>query len=191
MVHPRLSLKSQQQQSSLLFWVKFFLSLLLKHSLCFSLLLNACIYINHKVSSVVRVVGLLIALEMTILVSLGLWTGLALQTLIFWHNKNLIRVCSSLRATKWAYYDSNLKGKNFSDIGNMVVHGIYLCTYGIGYLKRWYTVLVKTLGVWDELVLLLLLLLLLLLGCAGCLGGWVHGVSKCREHLSTFTYKVT
>jgi len=35
---------------------------------------------------VVRVVGLLFALEMAILGSFWLWTGLALQTLIFRHN---------------------------------------------------------------------------------------------------------
>jgi len=43
----------------------------------------ACFCINHNVSLVVRVVGLLFALAMAILGSVWLWTGLALQTLIF------------------------------------------------------------------------------------------------------------
>jgi hypothetical protein len=35
---------------------------------------------------VVKVVGILFALEMVILGSFWLWTGLALQTLILWRN---------------------------------------------------------------------------------------------------------
>jgi len=60
---------------------------LIKHSLRFTLCFNARFCMNHNVLLMVRVVGLLIALEMAIWGSFWLWTGLALQTLIFWHNK--------------------------------------------------------------------------------------------------------
>jgi len=69
-------------------WGKLFSSAtpLIKHSLCFPLSFNVRFCINHNVLLVVRVVGLLFALEMAILGSVWLWTGLTLQTLIFWHN---------------------------------------------------------------------------------------------------------
>jgi hypothetical protein len=60
---------------------------LIKHSHCFPPFLNACFCINHSVVLVVGVVGIPFALEMVILGSFWLWTGLALQTLIFWHTK--------------------------------------------------------------------------------------------------------
>jgi len=61
----------------------FFATHLLKHSLYSPLTFSACLCINHTVLLVVRAVGLLFALEMAILGSFWLWTGLALQTLIF------------------------------------------------------------------------------------------------------------
>ena len=61
----------------------------IKHSHCFPLSFNARFCINHNVLLVVRVVGLLFALEIAILGSFWLWTGLALQTLTFWHNMTL------------------------------------------------------------------------------------------------------
>jgi hypothetical protein len=64
----------------------FFATPLIKHSLCFPLSLNACFCISHNVLLVVRIVGLLFAREMAVLGPFWLWTSLALQTLIFWHN---------------------------------------------------------------------------------------------------------
>ena len=44
---------------------------------------NVCFFINHNILLVVRVVGLLFALEMAISGSNWLWAGLALQTKVF------------------------------------------------------------------------------------------------------------
>jgi hypothetical protein len=64
----------------------FFVTLLIQLSLCFLLFFFACICLNHNVLLEVRAVGLLFALKMAILGSVWLWTGLALETLIFWHD---------------------------------------------------------------------------------------------------------
>jgi hypothetical protein len=56
----------------LLFGVDFFfVSPLIKHSLCFPLSFNARLCINHDVLLVITVVGLFFALEMAILGSFG------------------------------------------------------------------------------------------------------------------------
>jgi len=109
---------------------------LIKHSLCFPLSFNARFCINHNVLLVVRVVGLLFALEIAILGSFWLWTGLALQSLIFGTTKLDIGV-QLFKSYKMSPLWSNSEGYRFHRIYGRRFYTVYT------YVHTVYTVFQK------------------------------------------------